>query len=277
MRGALRALLVPLLLGLAVLTACSTSPTGRRQLNLMSRAQEQQLGEEAFDEMIAEVRLVESGPDYEMVQRLGRRIAAAAKRLYPDSGAREFEWEFVLIDDPETVNAWALPGGKCAVYTGLLPVAQTEDALAAVVGHEVGHVIAHHGAERMSQGLALQLGMIGANYGLRNMDPGKRSTAMAALGLGATVGVMLPFSRTQESEADEIGLFLAADAGYDPRAAIGLWERMSEMGGAKPPEFLSTHPSDETRIRHLESIMPEALRLYEAAQERRREFRQRNR
>lgn len=262
----MKILLVPL--AAAALAACSTTPTGRSQLLLTSVNQEMRLGSEAYDEMLAEAKLVESGPQYEMVQRLGRRIAASAKQYYPDSGAREFRWEFVLIDDPETVNAWALPGGKCAVYTGLLPVTQDEDSLAAVVGHEVGHAIARHGGERMSQSVVLQGALAGAALSMREMDGAKREGILSALGLGATVGVMLPFSRKHESEADEIGLLLAANAGYDPRAAVGLWQRMGALGGARPPEFLSTHPSEETRIERLQELMPEAERVWRAALER---------
>ena len=262
----LRVGLLALLALTASTAACSTTPTGRSQLKLMSTAQEMRLGAQAYEEMLADERLITSGPQYAMVQRIGRRIATAAESLYPDSDAGRFFWEFALIDDPETVNAWALPGGKCAVYTGLLTVTQDEASLAAVMGHEVGHAIAHHGNERMSQGLAVQLSLLGASFSMRDMDPEDRRLAMAALGVGTTVGVMLPFSRLHESEADHIGLMLSAHAGYDPRAAVGLWQRMAAQGGARPPEFLSTHPSEDTRIERLQELMPEALELYRAAQ-----------
>lgn len=261
---------LPLLAAAALAAACSSTPTGRSQLMLTSIGQEMRLGAEAYDEMLAEVKLIESGPQYEMVQRLGKRIAASARQYYPDSPAKDFRWEFVLIDDPKTVNAWALPGGKCAVYTGLLPVTQDEDSLAAVVGHEVSHAIARHGGERMSQSIALQGVLVGASISMRDMESHEREGLMAALGLGATVGVMLPFSRKHESEADEMGLFLAANAGYDPKAAVGLWQRMGALGGARPPEFLSTHPSEETRIEHLQELMPEAEKVWQRALERER-------
>jgi len=255
-----------LALSVAALTACSTTPTGRSQLNFMSMGEEMRLGAEAYDEMLAEEKLITSGPQYEMVQRLGKRLAASAKDLYPNSGAQEFRWEFVLIDDPKMVNAWALPGGKCAVYTGLLPVTQDEASLAAVVGHEVGHAISRHGAERMSHNMVLQGALVGASFSMRDMDGDQQMAIMAALGAGATVGVMLPFSRSHESEADEVGLYLSANAGYDPNAAIGLWERMgAASGGGGPPEWLSTHPSEATRIERLKEIMPEAQTLYEKA------------
>lgn len=252
------------LLAAAALAACSTTPTGRSQFNLMSTAQEMRLGAEAYDEMLAGEKLITAGPQYQMVQRLGKRIAQAARELYPDH-AKDFLWEFSLIDDPQMVNAWALPGGKCAVYTGLLPVTQDEASLAAVVGHEVAHAILSHGAERMSHNIALQSVLVGASFSMREMDADQRSGIMALLGAGATVGVMLPFSRSHESEADEYGIRLAANAGYDPEAAIGLWQRMGALGGSKPPEFLSTHPSEETRIERLKAAMPEALELYRKA------------
>ncbi len=259
----------------ALLAACATTPQGRNQFILLSSAEEMRLGAEAYDQMLAEEKLITSGPQYEMVQRLGKRIAASAKDLYPETDAKNFRWEFVLIDDPKMVNAWALPGGKCAVYTGLLPVTQDEASLAAVVGHEVGHAILRHGAERMSHNMALQGLLMGASFSMRDMDGDQQMAIMAALGAGATVGVMLPFSRSHESEADEYGLFLSANAGYDPTAAVGLWERMgAASGGGGPPEWLSTHPSESTRIERLQEIMPEAEALYEKALTRDRKPRQ---
>lgn len=249
----------------ATLAACSTTPAGRRQVNFMSTAQEMRLGSDAYDEMLAEEKLITAGPQYQMVQRIGKRIAAAAQELYPDSAAADFRWEFALIDSPQTANAWALPGGKCAVYTGLLPVTQDEASLAAVLGHEVVHAIFSHGAERMSQNMLLQGALVGAAFSLRKMDSDERGMIMAALGAGATVGVMLPFSRSHESEADEYGLYLSALAGYDPQAAIGLWQRMGALGGSRPPEWLSTHPSEETRIERLQAAMPEAMKHYRKA------------
>lgn len=249
----------------ATLAACSTTPAGRRQVNFMSTAQEMRLGSDAYDEMLSEEKLITAGPQYQMVQRIGKRIAAAAQELYPDSAAADFRWEFALIDSPQTANAWALPGGKCAVYTGLLPVTQDEASLAAVLGHEVVHAIFSHGAERMSQNMLLQGALVGAAFSLRKMDSDERGMIMAALGAGATVGVMLPFSRSHESEADEYGLYLSALAGYDPQAAIGLWQRMGALGGSRPPEWLSTHPSEETRIERLQAAMPEAMKHYRKA------------
>ncbi|RMH02713.1 MAG: M48 family peptidase [Planctomycetota bacterium] len=252
----------------ALAAACATVPgTGRRQLKLIPLDQEMALGREAYAEALSEAPLVTSGPDYEMVQRVGERVARAARILYPDP-ARRFDWEINLIDDPEVVNAWALPGGKAAVYTGLLPVTQDEASLAVVVGHEVAHAIAHHGAERMSQEIGLNSGLTVAGLILqaKKDDPKEAQMIMAALGAGTTVGILLPYSRLHESEADELGLYLAARAGYDPHAAIGLWQRMAATGGARPPQFLSTHPSEETRIKRLRRAMPKAMRYYRQAQ-----------
>ncbi|MBC8328420.1 MAG: M48 family metallopeptidase [Planctomycetes bacterium] len=260
--------LSPLLLLVVLAAACATVPgTGRRQLKLMSLDQEMTLGREAYSEAMSSSPVIQSGADYEMVQRIGERVARAARKLYPNP-ARSFDWEINLIDEPRTVNAWALPGGKSAVYSGLLTITGDEDSLAVVVGHEVAHAIAHHGAERMSQQMGLSGGMIVAGLILqeKETDPDKAATIMAALGVGSTLGVMLPFSRLHESEADELGLYIAAAAGYDPRASIGLWERMASAGGDGPPEFLSTHPSEETRIQRLRKAMPKAMRYYNKAQ-----------
>ncbi|MAW61941.1 MAG: peptidase M48 [Planctomycetes bacterium] len=255
-------LLLPLL---PVLPSCQTvEGTGRTQLNFYSIESEMEMGAEAYEAMLAEERVLTSGKDAQMVSRIGNRVARAAVELYPKY-ASQFDWEFKLIDSPDMVNAWALPGGKCAVYTGLLPVTQDEDSLAVVMGHEVAHAILRHGGERMSQNTAIGVAMVGATIALKDRPSKERNTILGALGVGSTVGIMLPFSRDHESEADEIGLMLAAAAGYDPRKAIGLWERMGAQGGAAPPEWLSTHPSSQTRIKRLSRIMPEALDLYVAA------------
>ena len=264
-RDLMRALLISLLLAV-VIGACSTVPgTGRTQILLLGRGEEMQLGAQAYTEMLAQERIITSGSDAAMVQRIGERIAQSAIDLLPDSDAKRFDWEFKLIDAPDMANAWALPGGKTAVYTGLLPITGDEDSLAAVMGHEVAHAIARHGNERMSHGMVLQLGMLGADMGTRDMDPGDRDMIMAGLGVGANLGIMLPFSRSHESEADEIGLMLAANAGYNPEAAVGLWQRMGAASSGAPPEWLSTHPSSETRIRRLQELMPEANKLYRRA------------
>ena len=243
---------------LAVITplGCqNVSGTGRSQLNAYSIDDEISLGDQAYSEMLEATTRITRGPRYEMVVEVTNRIAAAAGRLHPEIADR-FDWEVVLIDDDEIVNAWALPGGKMAVYTGILPYTLNADGLAAVMGHEAAHAIARHGGENMTRQGLIGLVAVGAAAALDADDQyvvGAAATAYGLLGEPA-------FSRSQESEADELGVFIAADAGYDPREAIALWQRMGARGG-EPPEFLSTHPSSETRIRKLEALMPLALEV----------------
>jgi predicted Zn-dependent protease len=194
------------------------------------------------------------------------RIIEAAKRSKYAEMANQFQWEVTVIKDDKTMNAFALPGGKIAVYTGIFPVAKTEAGLAAVLGHEVTHALARHGAERMSQGQLtnVTLQVLGTAAGTAGDNAMLGQAAMAALGAGVQVGVLLPFSRKHESEADYIGILLAADAGYDPRESVHLWERMEQVSGGKgPSEFLSTHPGHETRIEQLKKWMPEAMAIYQ--------------
>lgn len=249
------------------LGGCKTvSGTGRSQLNYMSTSQELSLGREAYAEQMKDAKKITSGPTYQMVTQVCQRIAASAERLHPEA-TQGFEWEFTLVDDDATVNAWCLPGGKIAIYTGLLKAADNEARLAAVVGHEAAHAIARHGGERMSQQMTAQILLQGAGVGMSfsSMNPGLQQTTLAALGLGSQVGVLLPFSRAQESEADELGLYIAADAGYDPREAVQLWKNMGALsGGSAPPEWLSTHPADTTRIARLEKNMPKAIEIYQS-------------
>ena len=237
---------------------CSHAPeTGRSQFIVMSTSQEKQLGQEAFVEILKEEKTVTSGPKYEMVQRVGERVALSASRLYPDA-VKGYKWKFVLINDKDEVNAWALPGGKCAVYTGILPVTKSEDALAIVMAHEVAHVIARHGAERSSQSMVA--GII-AGVAMSEMNATDRAIVLGAYG----IGVSLPFSRAQETEADQLGLYIAADAGYDPRQAIPLWKRMAKAGSKAPAEFMSTHPSSKTRIQQIRGWLPKAMMYYDNA------------
>ena len=251
------------LVALTLLAACSTVPgTNRKQLLMTSAADEMALGQEGYAEALKGAKLIHSGPQYEMVQRLGQAIAQAAVDRFPARCA-DFEWEIALVDEPKTVNAWCMPGGKMAVYTGLLPVTQDEAGLAVVVGHEVAHAVARHGGERMSQSMAAEVLLGIADVSLHNMDPGEKDTVMTALIGAGTLGVLYPYSRVQESEADEMGLEISAWAGYDPRAAIGLWTRMGQTGGDKPPELFSTHPSDASRLEHMKDLMPKMLNVYE--------------
>jgi predicted Zn-dependent protease len=238
---------------------------------MTSVAEEMQLGAQAYAQVKSDPKLKQSQDprETEPVKRIADRIIEAAKRSKYAAMAKQFEWDVIVIKDDKTANAFALPGGKMAVYTGIFPVAKTEAGLAAVMGHEVVHALARHGAERMSQGLVTQtvLEVAGTAAGAAGGGPLVSQGAMAALGLGAQVGVLLPFSRKHESEADYIGILLAADAGYDPRESIQLWERMERLSsGGGPSEFLSTHPSHGTRIEQLKKWMPEAMAIYQARQ-----------
>jgi predicted Zn-dependent protease len=245
---------------LAALTAtCTTVPyTNRTQLMLMSEAEDMRLGAAAYQQVLNEERIERDPHITGPVTRVGQRIAAVA-------GKPEYQWEFTVIDDPKQANAFCLPGGKVAVYTGIFPIARDEAGLAAVIGHEVAHALARHGAERMSQNTALQVGAAGVAVaaGASGVSGTTAQMIMQAYGLGSTIGIALPFNRAQESEADHIGLILMAKAGYNPEAAVGLWERMaSAERGASPPQWLSTHPHPKTRIQDLRRWMAEAQRYY---------------
>lgn len=237
-----------------LIIACATTPyTGRNQLMLVSEGQEKSLGEEAYRHILRD-SVISSDPEtLRIVRRVGERIARAANK--PD-----YNWDFRVINDPEMVNAFCVPGGKVAVYTGIFPVARDEAGLAVVLGHEVAHALARHSGERISQSQLIGAGL--AIAGATGVNP----QLLQLLGLGATVGAILPFGRSQESEADHIGLVLMAKAGYDPRVSIDVWERMEGKGRKGPPEFLSTHPSYETRTQNLRSWMPEALAFYQPAE-----------
>jgi predicted Zn-dependent protease len=255
---------------LVLLAGCETNPyTGRSQLLMTSVSQEMQMGAQAYDQVKSDPKMRPSQDprEIEPVKRVAARIVEAAKRSKYAEMANQFQWEVTVIKDDKTPNAFALPGGKMAVYTGIFPMAKTEAGLAAVMGHEVVHALARHGAERMSQGQLTNAGLqvIGTAAGAAGGGGMLGQAAMAALGVGAKVGVLLPFSRKHESEADYIGILLAADAGYDPREAVALWERMGQMsGGGAPSEFMSTHPSHETRIDQLKKWIPEAMAIYQA-------------
>jgi predicted Zn-dependent protease len=265
-------LILVMAIGLAGLAGCETNPyTGRSQLLMTSVDQEMQMGAQAYGQVKNDPKMhqAQDPREIEPVRRVAAHIIEAAKRSKYAETANQFQWEVTVIKDDKTMNAFALPGGKIAVYTGIFPVAKTEAGLAAVLGHEVTHALARHGAERMSQGqltnAALQV--LGTAAGAAGGNAMLGQAAMAALGAGAQVGVLLPFSRKHESEADYIGILLAADAGYDPRESVHLWERMEQLSGGKgPAEFLSTHPGHETRIEQLKKWMPEAMAIYQTKQ-----------
>jgi len=254
----LAATITGLLAGL--LSGCDTVPvTGRSQLNLMSPNQEMQLGLTSFDQLKKDTPISHDPAANALVQKVGRRIAAVAEKDMPGA-----QWEFVVFESKEA-NAFCLPGGKVGVYTGILPITKDESGLATVIGHEVGHAVARHGGERMTQAMLLQTGgeLLGAT--LSQSDPRTQAAAMAAYGLTSQVGVELPHSRAQESEADHIGLIYMARAGYDPRQAVAFWERFaafSQQQGGGTPTFLRTHPTDAKRIQQIEVWMPDALAQY---------------
>lgn len=228
--------------------------TGRKQLVDLSREQEATLGIQSYRQILRQERVVAGGEMVEQVRTIGKRLAAVAE----DPG---FQWEFNVIQSSQ-VNAFCVPGGKVAVYTGILPVAKNGDGLAVVMGHEIAHAIARHGAERMAHQKLLQIGQLATGVAVSDMDPEARRLVLGAFGLGAQFGLMLPFSREHESEADYMGLIYVARSCFDPREAPRLWERMGAAGGGRSPaEFTSTHPSHETRIRQFEQWMPEALKV----------------
>jgi predicted Zn-dependent protease len=248
-----------LILTVSTLQGCATAPeTGRSQVLLVSTAEEARLGFKTFEELKRNKPQVRSGQDWQMLQQVGRRIAAVTHLPHA-------RWEFVLFKDDANANAFALPGGKVGVYTGMLPITRDEAGLATVIGHEVAHAAARHGAERLSQSLLIQLGGTALSAALGSSSPVTRDLALQAYGMGTTLGVSLPYSRTQELEADRLGLLYMARAGYDPGQAVQFWRRFAEYSrkrGGAPPEFLSTHPLDERRIAALEAHLPRAMAEY---------------
>ncbi len=253
------------LLGLAA--GCATVPiTGRKQLNLISDGEMNAMSFQQYDQVIAESQLSKDAAATAMIENVGRRIQAAAEKYFADNGQssylRGYEWEFHLIESDE-LNAWCMPGGKVAFYTGILPVCRDETGIAVVMGHEIAHAIAKHGSERMSHQLALQMGGIALSEATKSKPAETQALYMSVFAVGAQYGAMLPYSRQHESEADHMGLIFMAMAGYDPQQAPAFWQRMAAGGGAKPPEFMSTHPSDATRVRQLNERMAEALRYYQ--------------
>lgn len=251
------------------LIACSTNPvTGRKQFKLVSEQELQAMATTQYRSFLSTNRVISPSADRdaEMVRRVGQRVAKAVTSFYSQKGLNNvldgYKWEFNLVNDKDA-NAWCMPGGKVVVYTGLLPITQNEAALAIVMGHEISHAIFQHGNERMSQGLAQQLGGVALSVAVANQPATTQNLFMNAYGIGSQVGVLLPFSRKQELEADRYGMIWAAIAGYNPREAIALWQRMEKASnGQAPPEFLSTHPSSGNRIQQLEKYMPEALQYY---------------
>ena len=256
----------------AVLIGCATNPvTGRKQLKLVSEAELQAMANQQYRQFLSTNRVVSPSADRdaEMVRRIGTRLASAVQTYYQRKGITDqlqgFQWEFNLVNNKDA-NAWVMPGGKGVVYSGLLPVTQNEAALANVLGHEISHAIFQHGNERMSQGLAQQLGGVALSVATSSQPAATQNLFMQAYGVGSNVLGVLPFSRKHELEADRYGMICSAMAGYNPREAINLWKRMAAQSkGNNPPEFLSTHPAEQTRINQLEKYLPEALKYYKPA------------
>lgn len=252
-----------------VLVACHQNAiTGRNQLSLISEAEVQGMAKTEYRQFLSQNKVVSTSvnKDAEMVSRIGKRISAAITKFYTEQGMGNqlegYEWEYHLVDSKE-VNAWCMPGGKIVVYTGILPITKNEAALAVVMGHEVAHALARHGNERMSQGLVQQLGGVALAVAVANKPTETQNLFMNAYGIGSNIGFALPHSRKQELEADKFGLRFAALAGYNVREAVPLWERMKAAGGGqKPPQFLSTHPAEDTRIAELNKIMEKTIRDY---------------
>ncbi len=261
--------LVCLAVFLMSLAGCTTVPiTGRSQFNTVPDSLINSMALQEYNSFLKspENKLSTDPEKTAMVQRVGERIADAVERYMSEHGLAEqiadYEWEFNLIDSDEK-NAWAMPGGKVVVYTGILEMTQDEAGLAVVMGHEIAHAIARHGAERMTQGLAVTLGGIALNEAIKDEPSATRTIFLTSYGIGATVGIMLPYSRMHETEADRLGLIFMAMAGYAPEEAVGFWQRMAKSkDGSATTEFLSTHPTDETRILNIKRNLPEARRYY---------------
>jgi len=250
----------------ALLVSCaSVALTGRQQLSLIPEGEMLSTSTRQYDQFMKEHQASSNAEQTARVKRVGARIQSAVESYMRQNGLERdlqgYAWEFNLVESDE-VNAWCMPGGKVVFYSAIMPVCKDDDGVAVVMGHEVAHAVARHGAERMSQALLLQLGGAALATALQSKPAETQQLWMGAFGAGADLGVMKPFGRGQESEADHLGLIFMAMAGYDPHGAVTFWQRMSASGGSKPPEFLSTHPSDENRIKKIKDELPEAMNYY---------------
>jgi predicted Zn-dependent protease len=267
MKHALKSRLVVLSGLLLLLCGCSeVAITGRQQFNIVPKSMMNSMSFQSYGEFLAKNKLSTSGEQTQMVKRVGSRIQKAVEQYSEQNDILDrlagYEWEFNLVEDPN-LNAWCMPGGKVVVYTGILPIAQGEAGLAVVMGHEIAHAFAKHGAERMTQGLLVQMGGVALSTAMKDRPEQTKNLFLQSYGIGTQVGVLLPYGRVHESEADHLGLVFMAMAGYNPEQAVGFWQRMAaQKKGARPPEFLSTHPADETRIRKLKELLPDAMKYY---------------
>jgi len=267
MKAALKLRMVALCGLLLLLSGCSeVAITGRKQFNLVPDSLINSMSFQSYGQFLSQSKLSNNAQQTQMVKRAGSRIQKAVERYCTENNLLEqlrgYEWEFNLVEDPN-INAWCMPGGKVVVYTGILPIAQSEAGLAVVMGHEIAHAFAKHGAERMSQLLVVEMGGMALSKALETRPAKTKELFMQSYGLGAQVGVLLRYSRVHENEADRLGLIFMAMAGYNPNEAVAFWQRMAaEKKGPQPPEFLSTHPADATRIRNLQSLIPEAMQYY---------------
>ena len=271
MRTAVKSKLIVLSGLLLFISGCSeVAISGRKQFNFVPSSTMNSMSFTSYSEFLAQHKLSTDAEQTQMVKRTGARIQKAVEDYCAENGIEDrlegYEWEFNLVDDPN-VNAWCMPGGKVVVYTGILPIAQGEAGLAVVMGHEIAHAFAKHGAERMSQQLVVQMGGIALSTALDKYPEQTQNLFMQSYGVGTQVGVLLPYSRVHENESDHLGLVFMAMAGYNPEEAPAFWQRMAAQSkGSAPPEFLSTHPANETRIQNLKDLLPEAMTYYRRTQ-----------
>ncbi len=249
----------------AVISCTTVAITGRKQFTIIPDSEMNSMSFAQYSQFLDSSAVITGTKEANMVKSVGVKIQNAVERYFAEQGMSNaldgYEWEFNLVNE-DIINAWCMPGGKVVFYTGIMPICRDEAGIAVVMGHEVAHAIAKHGNERMSQQMVVQLGGMALSKALQEKSETTQQIYMTAFGLGSQVGIMLPFSRLHESEADEMGLIFMAMAGYDPNHAVSFWQRMADLGGQKPPEFLSTHPSDETRIKDLKKLLPKALQYY---------------
>ncbi len=259
--------IIVVIITLVAFIACNTvAISGRQQLNLIPDATMNATSFQQYDEFLKTHPISKDKKNTALVKKVGKNIQHAVEHYFKERKLQKelngYKWEFNLVESPE-VNAWCMPGGKVVVYTGILPITKDDNGLAVVMGHEIAHAVAKHGAERMSQQLLTQMGGMALTQALADKPAETQQLWMTAFGVGAQYGVLLPFSRAQESEADHLGLIFMAMAGYNPEGAVAFWQRMAAMsGGQKPPELLSTHPSDQHRINDLKKWLPDAMKYY---------------